>query len=303
MITIDSIWSDVQQVRDRGPLVHNITNYVVMNSTANALLAVGAAPVMAHAVQEVADMTAIANALVINIGTLSEQWVEAMALAMQRACERGIPIVVDPVGAGATPYRTRTVRELVAATAPTIIRGNASEIMAVAADERGPKGDGERQQTGGRGPKGDGEHQQTGGRGPKGDGEHQQTQGVDSVAASDMALEAARALHARHGAVIAVTGEVDYVVAADVVRITGGHPLMARVTGTGCTASALCAAFAAVNDVTSVATAHALAALAAAGASAGRRSRGPGTMQLHLYDELHTLTRAQLATRVSVEVP
>ena len=294
MITIDSIWSDVQQVRDRGPLVHNITNYVVMNSTANALLAVGAAPVMAHAIQEVADMTAIANALVINIGTLSEQWVEAMALAMQRARERGIPIVVDPVGAGATPYRTRTVRELIAATAPTIIRGNASEIMAVAADGRGPQGDGERQQT---------SRNQVPRSTRRTDSAGPETQGVDSVAASDMALEAARALHARHGAVIAVTGEVDYVVAADVVRITGGHPLMARVTGTGCTASALCAAFAAVNDVTSVATAHALAALAAAGASAGRRSRGPGTMQLHLYDELHTLTRAQLATRVSVEVP
>jgi hydroxyethylthiazole kinase len=273
MITIDSIWSDVQQVRDRGPLVHNITNYVVMNSTANALLAVGAAPVMAHAVQEAADMTAIANALVINIGTLSDQWVEAMALAMHRAGERGIPIVVDPVGAGATPYRTRTVRELIAATAPTIIRGNASEIMTVAAGGRGPLGEG------------------------------QETQGVDSVAASDAAVEAARALHARHGAVIAVTGEVDYVVAADVVRITGGHPLMARVTGTGCTASALCAAFAAVNDAASVATAHALAALAAAGAAAGQRSRGPGTMQLHLYDELHTLTRARIASHVSVEVP
>jgi hydroxyethylthiazole kinase len=267
MITLDSIWSDVQRVRERGPLVHNITNYVVMNSTANALLAVGAAPVMAHAVQEVADMTALAGALVINIGTLSEPWIEAMALAMRTADARGIPIVVDPVGAGATPYRTRTVHELISATAPTIIRGNASEVLAVAA----------------------------------GAGEGS-TQGVDSADPAEAALEAARALHERYGAVVAVTGEVDYVVGGDVLRIAGGHPLMARVTGTGCTASALCAAFAAVDPSPFMATAHALAALGAAGAAAGARARGPGTMQLHLYDELHTLQREQIVRHVDVTV-
>ncbi|HSK97268.1 MAG TPA: hydroxyethylthiazole kinase [Euzebyales bacterium] len=265
MVTVDTVWADVQQVRDRGPLVHNITNYVVMNTTANALLAIGAAPVMAHAVQEVADMTALAGALVINIGTLSEAWIEAMVLAMRSAGERGIPIVVDPVGAGATTYRTRTVHELISATAPTIIRGNASEIMAVAA-----AGDGGR------------------------------TQGVDSADASEAALDAARDLHARYGAVVAITGEADYVVGTDVLRITGGHPLMARVTGTGCTASALCAAFAAVNRSPFAATVHALAALGAAGAAAGRRARGPGTMQLHLYDELHTLEREQVVRHVGV---
>ena len=267
MITVDTVWSDVQQVRDRGPLVHNITNYVVMNSTANALLAIGAAPVMAHAVQEVADMAGLASALVINIGTLSEPWIEAMGLAMRRAAERGIPIVLDPVGAGATPYRTRTAAELISETAPTIIRGNASEVMALA----GSVGDG------------------AGG-----------TQGVDSADPAEAALEAARTLHERYGAVVAVTGETDYVVDDDVLRITGGHPLMARVTGTGCTASALCAAFAAVNRSPFAATAHALAALGAAGAAAGARARGPGTMQLHLYDELHTLTREQIVRHVGV---
>jgi hydroxyethylthiazole kinase len=265
MITVDSVWSDVQQVRDRGPLVHNITNYVVMNSTANALLAIGAAPVMAHAVQEVADMTALAGALVINIGTLSEGWIEAMALAMRAAAERDIPIVLDPVGAGATAYRTRTVAELMSGTAPTIVRGNASEIIAVAAG--------------------------TGG-----------TKGVDSADPAEAALEAARDLSARSGAVVAVTGEVDYVVDGDVLRITGGHPLMARVTGTGCTASALCAAFAAVNGSPFEATVHALAALGAAGAAAGARARGPGTMQLHLYDELHALEREQIVRHVGVAV-
>jgi hydroxyethylthiazole kinase len=273
MITIDTTWSDVQQVRERGPLVHNVTNYVVMNSTANALLAVGAAPVMAHAVKEVEDMAGIASALVINIGTLSPQWVDAMNLAMRQAHHRGIPIILDPVGAGATRYRTRTVHELMSMTAPTVIRGNASEIMAVAgAAQR--------------------DSQQAGGRG---------TRGVDSTAAPDSALEAAHLLHKRYGSIVAVTGEVDYVVGDDLVRITGGHPLMGRVTGTGCTASALCGAFAAINDSALAATVHALAALGAAGAAAGERARGPGTMQLHLYDELYALTRDQIAGHVTID--
>jgi hydroxyethylthiazole kinase len=265
MITIDTTWSDVQQVRERGPLVHNITNYVVMNSTANALLAVGAAPVMAHAAQEVEDMAALAGALVINVGTLSPQWVDAMILAMRRARHRGVPIILDPVGAGATRYRTRTVHELISTTVPTVIRGNASEIMAVATASR-------------------------------------TTKGVDSTDAADAALEAAHALHERYGTVVAVTGEVDYVIGDDLVQVTGGHPLMARVTGTGCTASALCGAFAAVNDSALDATVHALAALGAAGAVAGERARGPGTMQLHLYDELYGLSREQIAGNVTIDV-
>ncbi len=120
--------------------MHNITNYVVMNLTANALLAVGASPVMAHAAEEVEDMVGIASALVINIGTLSGPWVEAMFKAARRAKARGIPIIYDPVGAGATPYRTRTIRELIQAVPPAIVRGNASEIMAIADDRARTKG-------------------------------------------------------------------------------------------------------------------------------------------------------------------
>ena len=124
----------------KSPLVHNITNYVVMNLTANALLAVGASPVMAHAPEEVEDMVNIASALVINIGTLSEHWVESMLKAALQAKKKGIPIIYDPVGAGATPYRTRTIRALIQAVPPTIVRGNASEIMAIADDTARTKG-------------------------------------------------------------------------------------------------------------------------------------------------------------------
>ena len=139
-ITAQDISRDLEEVRRQAPLVHNITNYVVMNTTANALLAVGASPVMAHAPEEVEDMVDIASALVINIGTLSEPWIESMLKAAKRAQKKGIPIVYDPVGAGATPYRTRTIHELIQAAAPSILRGNASEIMALAGDAAKTKG-------------------------------------------------------------------------------------------------------------------------------------------------------------------
>lgn len=266
-ITAESVAADVKDVRDRAPLVHNITNYVVMNSTANALLAVGASPVMAHAINEVADMVAIADALVINIGTLSPPWVGAMHTAMRAARERRTPIVLDPVGAGATPYRTATVEELIADVVPTIIRGNASEIMATAA---------------------------AGAR----------TRGVDSSEASTSAVDAATTLVERTGAVVVVSGETDLVVSSDgTVGLTGGHPLMARVTGLGCTASALCGAFAAVQPDPALAAAHAMAVLGVAGELAAEQAEGPGTLQLRLLDRLHDLTAAQIADRLRIDVP
>ena len=129
----ESLRRDVAAIREHSPLVHNITNYVVMNNTANALLAVGASPVMAHSEEESADMARLAGALVINVGTLSPEWVRGMECAMRAASEAGIPIVYDPVGAGATPYRNQVNDHLLRVARPTIVRGNGSEIMAVAA--------------------------------------------------------------------------------------------------------------------------------------------------------------------------
>ncbi|NDP48941.1 MAG: hydroxyethylthiazole kinase, partial [Sulfuriferula multivorans] len=123
------LWSDVVAVRERSPLVHSITNLVVINFNANVLLAAGASPVMAHAHEEVRDMVAIAQALVLNIGTLDSYWVDSMKLALAAAAKRGIPSVLDPVGAGATPYRNQTLEDLLAIASPTVIRGNGSEIM------------------------------------------------------------------------------------------------------------------------------------------------------------------------------
>ena len=258
-------WEAVARIRATAPLVHSITNYVVMNTTANALLALGASPVMAHAEEEVEDMVGIASALVLNIGTLSPAWVSAMAKAAACAARRGIPLVLDPVGAGATPYRTRVVQELLAVARPSILRGNASEILAVAGAEAA-------------------------------------TRGVDSVAASGDALAAARALQEGLGCAVCISGETDYVVGpGSLVKIRNGHALMPRVTGLGCTASALCGAFAAVTPDPACAAAQAMAVMGVAGEMAAARAEGPGTLQLHFLDALHRLDAAELEARLRVE--
>ncbi len=128
---IKIIIDDLKLLRSKSPLVHNITNYVVMNNTANALLSIGASPVMAHAIEEVKEITTISSSLVVNIGTLSEKWIDSMLLATKHAKELGKPIVLDPVGAGASKLRTETCKRIIEIACPDIIRGNASEIMAL----------------------------------------------------------------------------------------------------------------------------------------------------------------------------
>ena len=259
MIKQEQIWGNIEKIREGAPVIHNITNYVVMNNTANALLALGASPVMAHAEEEVADMVNIAGALVINIGTLSRDWVKAMTRAMEAARGKGIPIVLDPVGAGATPYRTETVRDLVKTVAPAIIRGNASEIMAMA--DRKAK-----------------------------------TKGVDSLASSLHALHRARQLSRDLGAVICISGEADYVVRLEqVIQVNNGHPMMPKVTGLGCTATALCGAFAAVEEDPFVATVCAMAVMGIAGEMAGENCPGPGSFQVRFLDALYCMTEKDMA--------
>ncbi len=140
MIDKNRLIADLALVREKSPLVHNITNYVVMNNTANALLSIGASPVMAHALEEVRDMVSIASALVLNMGTLSPEWVEAMIMAGEAAIARGIPVIFDPVGAGATPYRNETAARILGKCRPSIIRGNASEILSLARESAATKG-------------------------------------------------------------------------------------------------------------------------------------------------------------------
>ena len=252
----------LQRLREVKPLVHQITNYVVMNETANATLALGALPVMAHAREEVEEMVAIAGALVLNIGTLSPAWVEAMLLAGRAANEHGVPVVLDPVGAGATTYRTETAKLLLDEVRVTVLRGNAGEmatLVGVAAEVRG----------------------------------------VESIDAGDDAAALARTAGAELGLVASVTGPVDHVSDGDtVVAVANGDPLMASITGTGCMSSALTGCFLAVNrERPLAAAAEALVAFGVAGEDAARGAAGPGSFHVALYDALAALDPATLDER------
>ena len=266
-----ALWADLQAVREHAPLVHSITNLVVMNYNANALLAVGASPVMAHAHEEVRDMVGIAQALVLNIGTLEPAWISAMQVALQAARARGIPVVLDPVGAGATPYRNAALAELIRAGAPGILRGNASEIMSVA-------------------------------------GLAAATRGVDSAASTADASDAAAALARQLGAVVCVSGADDLIVDAAGRRavLSNGHPWMTRVTGVGCSASALVGAFAAVQPDPWRATVAAMAVLGVVGELAVERVQaagaGVGRLQIELLDGLQLLDEASFTGRLRMVV-
>ncbi len=255
----------VARLRARAPLIHNITNYVVMNTTANALLAIGASPAMVHALPEVEAFAPLAQALVINIGTLSPPWVEAMERAAVAANVTGVPFILDPVAVGATAYRTEVSLRLLALR-PAIVRGNASEIMALAGE--------------------------TGAAG----------KGVDSTRGSEAARDAAAALARRAKCVVAVTGAVDYV--TDGERMTGianGDPMLSRVTGTGCMATAICGAFLGAGLAPFDA---AVAGLAAMGVSAERAivgAKGPASFQVALIDALYALDDAALAAGMRLQ--
>lgn len=248
----------LEQIRTQSPLVHNITNFVVMNNTANALLAIGASPVMAHAVEEVAEMAGIAHALVINIGTLSPEWVKAMLLAGKTAAQRGIPIVLDPVGAGATAFRTATCLEIIEQCKPTLIRGNASEIMALVDAQS-------------------------------------KTKGVDSLAASEAAVASAQNLAKATGAVVVISGPIDYITdGTRMAQVHNGSTLMTKVTGLGCTATALAGAFAAVSSNAFEAAVDAMACMGVAGETAALEANGPGSLQMHFLDTLYHLAASNL---------
>ncbi len=252
------------ELRERKPLVHSITNYVVMNETANAVLALGALPVMAHAREEVEEMVGLAGALVLNIGTLEPAWVDSMLLAGRAANERGVPVVLDPVGAGATTYRTETAKRLLDELDVTVLRGNPGEVatlVGVAAEVRG----------------------------------------VESIGAggdpAELAREAARTL----GLVASVTGPTDHVSDGDrVVVITNGHELLASITGTGCMSTALTGCFLAAKDEALEAAAEALVAFGVAGEDAAAGAAGPGSFHARLYDALAALDAATLTERAQV---
>ncbi len=251
---------NLRRVREQKPLVHNITNYVVMNYTAMALLACGAAPVMAHALEEVEEMVSLAGALVLNIGTLSSAWIEAMIKAGKRANVLSVPVVLDPVGAGATHLRTSTAKRLIKEISVKVVRGNASEILSLAPEKRDSR-----------------------------------TKGVDAVHTVDQATDTAVALGRKFNLTVAMTGQVDLVTDGErIVRVMNGHEMMSRVTGTGCTATAIVGAFMAVERDPLHAAATALSYFGLAGEKAATRGAGPGTFQVALLDALYEMTEDEL---------
>ena len=255
----------LEELRERKPLVHQITNYVVMNETANATLALGALPVMAHAREEVEEMVALAGALVLNIGTLSPHWVEAMLLAGKAANEHGVPVVLDPVGAGATQYRTDTARRLLDGVKVAVLRGNQGEVATLVGIEA-------------------------------------EVRGVESIGAGGDPADLARTAGRTLGLVASVTGPVDHVSdGRGVLAVANGHELLAAVTGTGCMSSAITGCFLAVaRDRPLEAAAAALAAFGVAAEDAAREANGPGSFHVGLYDALAALEPGTLDARAKI---
>jgi hydroxyethylthiazole kinase len=248
------------QVREKRPLIHHITNYVTVNDCANITLCAGGAPVMAEAAEEVEEMAAVASALVLNIGTLNRVQVKSMELAGRMANDREIPVILDPVGAGATQYRTKTVRRLMDKLDITILKGNAGEIGVLAGAEG-------------------------------------KVRGVDSHGLVGDPQVIARDFARSAGLTVVVSGATDIVTDGKcILLVDNGHPMMGSISGTGCMAASVTGTFAAESRDTVLASAAALAAFGIPGERAAACARGPLSFKTALFDELATLTPEDLAT-------
>jgi len=256
---------NLDAVRKNKPLIHNITNFVVMNYTANALLAMGASPVMAHAPNEVEQMVSFAGALVLNIGTLTDDWIDSMIKAGEKATELKTPVILDPVGSGATSLRTESAKKIINETNISVIRGNASEILSLKKSDS-------------------------------------KTKGVDSIHSVEDAAHTAKILAKNLQTTLAITGSVDLVTDGDrTVHVSNGHPLMSCVTGTGCTATAVIGAFLAVDKDPFSATATALAFFGLAGEIAGKKAQAPGNFMIEMLDALYLITPEKLQSGCRIE--
>ena len=251
----------LERVRARGPLVQYLTNTIVQNVSANVLLAVGASPAMVNDPADTVQFTRLADAVLINLGTLSDETQEAMRRTAPVAADTGTPWVLDPIAVGVLDRRTTLAHELLTSR-PTVIRANASEVLSLAGEQGGAKG-------------------------------------VDSSAAPEAALDAATALAHRTGGAVAVSGPVDVVTdGTDTVRVHNGSPLLTQVTGTGCALGALVAACCAVEPDRLVAATAGTAILTVAADAAAARAAGPGSFAVGLLDELAGLTPDRLAREV-----
>lgn len=243
-----------ERVRLKRPLVHNITNDVVTNWTANCLLSLGASPIMAYAEEEMKELVKGAHSLVINLGTPSREQLHSIEIALKQSRASKKPVVIDPAGSGASHFRTNSAQRLVRNYHPTVIRGNASEIISLI--EGGQRG-----------------------------------KGVDSSDSCESALEAATQLSAKFNCVVCISGEVDYIVDSNcIIKIGNGHSIMAHVTGMGCASTALIGAFLGVSDQPLTATVAAVAVTGIAGEIAAKQAQGPGSFQVLYLDALYNMS-------------
>jgi len=251
-------------VREKHPLVHHITNYVTVNDCANITMCAGGAPVMADAPEEVVEMAGVAGALVLNIGTLNKAQVESMILAGGMANDRKIPVILDPVGAGATRFRTETAERLLSELKIAILKGNAGEIGVLA------------------------------GAGGK-------VRGVDSHGLAGDPVAVVRDYARAKKLTVVASGPTDIVTdGKHVLLVNNGHPMMGSISGTGCMAASVTGVFAAESSDTVLAAAAALAAFGIAGERAATLARGPFSFKTALFDELAFLTPADLASQARI---
>jgi hydroxyethylthiazole kinase len=263
-----TVWADLEKIRSANPLVHNITNSVVQDFTANALLALGASPIMSDCAEEIEELVAVSSAVNINTGTPNSQSAEAMRKAISTAEKLGKPVALDPVAVGATKMRRTLVEELLGSGAPSVIRGNLAEISVIAGMEWAGKG-------------------------------------VDSGAVPKEPGDIVRKAARKTGSVAVGTGKTDY--ASDgrhLFSLANGHPLMTRVTGMGCVATSIVAAFLAVQPVPLIAAIHAMAFVDIAGEWAAERAliEGPGTFRVKFLDSFDRLTAKDLDAAIRVRV-
>jgi len=254
-------------IREKNPLIHHITNIVVANDTANVTLAVGASPVMASSPMEVEEMTTQADALILNLGTLSPDTVESCLLAGKVANHKGIPVILDPVGVGATHFRTNSTHTILSTIQVALIRGNVGEIAAL-------------------------------------QGELHSMRGIDALPVqtppASLAFEASQK---NYGSVVCVTGEIDYISDGNrIYSVHNGHSLLTTLTGTGCMASSLCGAFAAVEKNRLLASVAALGFLGVCAEVAGKGARGPGSFRSALFGVMYNMDRETLSSLLRIEV-
>ncbi len=265
-IVAQNVTEALENVRERNPLVHNITNFVVMNSTANGLLAVGASPIMAHAEEELEELIRISNALVLNIGTLDKKFINSMKNAAEIARNYGKTTVLDPVGAGATRLRTEVSLDLIDRGNISVLRGNYGELIALL-------------------------------------GESGKTKGVDAAEFSEEgAKQLSVSISKNFGLVNVVSGPADYISDGNlIVKCSNGVELLTKVTGSGCLLTALIGAFSSVSDPL-IGSVAAVSVLNIAAEKAFDEAKTPGTFQMKLFDNLYTISKQDILERIKIRV-